>query len=638
VIGAPPTKRVFRQLLVPVVLVGAMLAFAVPSVFDTFLDFDDEQLRYTRIVFVVGFLAIGAFLALGLAVGVRGVAGARPEDASARRRILRLPVRLAATVAIGGGAVILLAMLLRLLTFRDAASQVFGVGISSAALIGFLAVPMYVGARAALLPHALYFARESLPSGRRLSIGLLAGYTILSVAAVALVPAAVFGNARLDAARERAATERALASARRLAKILEGHTPTEALRIVARTHLANAIVLLRMPSGQLLPDDAAIEAAGAVGQEVQLSGDLRGGSVRIVAHIPHRSQTVLLLVVLGIVGLASVIASSLARALSRDARGVTRQVEAVADGTPPPSVGTVATSEVRRVALAVNRLLDRIPRLQLEKYLAIERAEESRRLKSMFLANMSHDLRSPLNSILGFSELLTRGLEGPITPLQRATLDEINSTGNYLLRLLSEILDTARAESGHLDLDRKPTPPATFVAQARKEALRGRPERVADALTLDLQAGVSAIHVDALRMQQALTHVIDWAIDAAQGSAVRIDVADRDRPLGRAFVLEVVCDRATTRKDEALLFQPFRKAPGVPGLHLALPLARRIVEAHGGSIEPYSEGELDLDLELDSAVGSGRALTASASSRRRLGVRIVLPRRPISQPHLETHR
>ena len=219
-------------------------------------------------------------------------------------------------------------------------------------------------------------------------------------------------------------------------------------------------------------------------------------------------------------------------------------------------------------------------------------------MKAMFLANMSHDLRSPLNSILGFSELLARGLEGPISDAQRAVLDDINGTGNQLLRLLSEILDTARAESGNLDLDRKPTPPATFVTLARKEALRGRPPAVGDQLTIDLQAGLAAVRVDALRIQQAITHALNWAIDAAQGQPVRVEVGDRDRPGGRALTIEVSCPRPTTAAEEALLFQPFRKAEGVAGLHLALPLAKRLVEAHGGTIEPYGEAVLGLRIAL----------------------------------------
>ena len=128
--------------------------------------------------------------------------------------------------------------------------------------------------------------------------------------------------------------------------------------------------------------------------------------------------------------------------------------------------------------MAVNRLLERIPRLTVESFLAVERADEARRLKSQFLANMSHDLRSPLNSILGFSELLLRGLEGEISarPTRRRS-PRCTPPGCNLLRLLTEILDTAKVESGKMELHRQSTPPAELLT-AGAAGGAPRPRRV----------------------------------------------------------------------------------------------------------------------------------------------------------------
>jgi signal transduction histidine kinase len=609
---APPTTPAIVRIIGWCVVVGIVLALSAPRVFRRMLRLDAGQFRFVAIAFALGVAAVFTTTMIGLLISLRGVAGAPPDDEGARRRVLRLPARMAGQLALIGSAVTGAAMALRVMTAHDGASLVFGMGLTSASLVCFLAVPTYVGVRAVLLPHALFFANESLPSGRRMPIGLLAGYTVLSVAAIALAPSAVFGNARLAVAREQAAHARALEAAQRLAPLVDTRDVVEAARLVGHVRLDDAIVLLRTPAGVLLPEDQAREAGNAAYAEAPLQNALAGGAVRVVPQPRSVSQAPLIFLVVGLVGLAMLVAGSLARQLSRDARGVTKQIEALAAGVDPPRVGTVSASEVRRVALAVNRLLERIPRLQMEKYLAVERATESRRLKAMFLANMSHDLRSPLNSILGFSELLMRGLEGVITDNQRKLLEDIYTTGNELLRLLSEILDTARAESGHFDLERKPTPPASFVAQARKEALRGRSEQLGERLRIDLQPGVTTVTVDALRMQQALTHVLNWALDAAHGSEITVDVGDRDRVAGRAFVIDIVCDAPSNAADEALLFQPFRKVPGVTGLHLALPLARRIVEAHRGTIEPNGEG--------------------------RMGVRIVLPRGTVrhSRPSIPT--
>src|SRR5262249_28668156 len=154
------------------------------------------------------------------------------------------------------------------------------------------------------------------------------------------------------------------------------------------------------------------------------------------------------------------------------------------------------------------------PRFTMESFVAIESADEATRMKAQFLAAMSHDLRSPLNSILGFSELLLRGIEGPIAETHRRTLDQINVRGHDLLRLLTEILDTAKLERGKRGLPRQDAPPVELLRQSMQEARRGRPTVEADRLTVALQPGLPLIHVDSLRVTQALTHLINYGLDA----------------------------------------------------------------------------------------------------------------------------
>jgi signal transduction histidine kinase len=256
--------------------------------------------------------------------------------------------------------------------------------------------------------------------------------------------------------------------------------------------------------------------------------------------------------------------------------------------------------------MAVNRLLERIPRLTVESFVAVERAEEARRMKSQFLANMSHDLRSPLNSILGFSELLLRGLEGPLTEEQRTVLGVIHSTGSQLLRLLTEILDTAKVESGKMEVQRQATPLTDLVTQALQEVRRGRSPSTMNRINVELQAGMPPISVDPLRMTQALTHLLNYAIDAshsedpgARAAAadddgrghVTLRVRDGETDDVRALVIELEHDHGHERAADDRLFEGFRKVPGAHGLHLALPLARRLVELHGGQMDALTAGK-----------------------------------------------
>ena len=614
--GAPPIEPIVRRILLAAATFSVVTCVAMPLVMQSILDLTPDQTRWLQLIYVSGSLLLIATLATGLTLGLRGVAGAAPDHALSRRRVLRMPIRLAVVMVLVVGSFEVVTASLRVWASEDPAALVVGIALTGLALIGALAVPVFVGTRAALEPHALYFASATLPGGRRTRIGALAGYTILSVAALALVPSALLGNARLLHHRDNAIRERCRATAHRLAIVASDTHHLDSLKFVTQQRIAHATVLLRLPSGVVVPDDPESHIGPLTG-EAALTGELRGGAVLVVPRPAPVSSAPLLVLVLLLESLVALIARALGRALARDIGAVTAQVEALADDRAPPPAPTMTSMEVRRVALALNRLLERLPRLQLEKYLAVEQADESRRLKSMFLANMSHDLRSPLNSILGFSELLTRGLEGPITAGQRELLDDIHLAGSHLLRLLSEILETARAESGHLDLDRKPVPPATLVTQARKEALRGRPERVGEMLEVDLQAGMAPAHVDALRMQQALTHALDWAIEVAHGAVIHLDVADRDRPRGRALVIEVWCAGQTSVEEEAQLFQPFRKVEGVPGLHLALPLARRIVEAHGGSMEAFGGQRPGVRIVLPRGSGARSAANIAAAERGR---------------------
>jgi two-component system cell cycle sensor histidine kinase PleC len=283
--------------------------------------------------------------------------------------------------------------------------------------------------------------------------------------------------------------------------------------------------------------------------------------------------------------LTTVVASTLGGAVARDAAGVAEQITRVADGEEPTPVGVVATNEVRRVTMAVNRLLERIPRLTVESFLAVERAEEARRLKSQFLANMSHDLRSPLNSILGFSELLLRGLEGEISAGQRVVLAAVHATGLNLLRLLTEILDTAKVESSKMELHRQSTPPAEILTQASQEARRGRAMTTNDRLSVELQAGMGPIYVDPLRMTQAITHLLNYALDAADGKHVVLQASEGELDENRVLLLDLQHDGSFDPHERRHVFDNFRRVTDKAGLNLALPLAKRIIELHGGTLE-----------------------------------------------------
>jgi signal transduction histidine kinase len=571
-------------------VVGALqlaVALALPALYEYLLKLTPPQAHAVRLCFFalvgVALLAIGLLMAADLA-RVESASKSAERRPEAQRRALLLALR-STVVLLFCELLGLIGLVIALRLTQAEVPVIAGVLLCSAALLLLVPVPVYSYARVALLPLAISVGDERPPQlGRRWSVSIQLGYGIAAVAWAALVPAAVFGAAQLDRSTAADARARAQATGVRLAQATNGLDVRKASTLVTRTPLAGGErVLYRAPSGVLLPEESAAELADQPFVEVPLTGVLRGGAVRVYYTAHPLARAPLLLVTLLMLLVPLVIGRQVGGAVARDLRGLASQIDRVARQQEPGRKGAVTTAEVRQLTHSVNRLLDRVPRFTVESFLAIERAEDAQRLKSQFLANMSHDLRSPLNSILGFSELLLRGVEGDISTRQRKQISAIQDHGNLLLRLLNEILDTAKVESGKMELHRQLSPPAELVRQALQEARRGRPP--GDETRIELQPGLQLLHIDPLRVTQAVTHLLNWAFDAGGDTPVVIKAYEHEGGPTRKLVVEVTAGRSLSDAEAQHLFDGFRGGSGEGGLHLGLPLARRLAELHGGSLE-----------------------------------------------------
>jgi two-component system cell cycle sensor histidine kinase PleC len=98
---------------------------------------------------------------------------------------------------------------------------------------------------------------------------------------------------------------------------------------------------------------------------------------------------------------------------------------------------------------------------------ARSKAEEANLAKSRFLATMSHELRTPLNAILGFSEILSKEMMGPhAVPVYKSYSDDIHYSGDYLLKLINDILDLSRIEANRSDLNIEPVDPCVLASES----------------------------------------------------------------------------------------------------------------------------------------------------------------------------
>jgi PAS domain S-box-containing protein len=235
-------------------------------------------------------------------------------------------------------------------------------------------------------------------------------------------------------------------------------------------------------------------------------------------------------------------------------------------------------------------ILDITERREMEDALreAKETAEQAAAARASFVANMSHEIRTPMNSILGFTDVL---LDGELPAEQRRHLDTIRSSGRSLLRLLNEILDTAKLEKGAVELEQNDYNllslidelSSTLAANARAKGLH-----------VDIHydpALPTCLRGDELRVRQVLTNLLDNAIKFTQKGSVTLRAELQGEQLHFA-----VKDTGIGIAPERLqaIFDPFTQADAsmtrrFGGTGLGTTISKQLVELMGGKIWAESE-------------------------------------------------
>jgi PAS domain S-box-containing protein len=212
-------------------------------------------------------------------------------------------------------------------------------------------------------------------------------------------------------------------------------------------------------------------------------------------------------------------------------------------------------------------------------------AEKANLAKSDFLSSMSHELRSPLNAILGFAQLMDSD-SPPATASQKASIDQILHAGWYLLELINEILDLAVIESGKISLSMEPVLLDEIMLEC--EAMM---EPQADARSIKLTFPhfdhPRYVHADRTRMKQVLINLLSNAIKYnLPDGAVSVDCM----PGAGKRTRIAVSDTGAGLSEEKLrqLFQPFNRlgqeSGVVEGTGIGLVMSKRLVELMGGVI------------------------------------------------------
>ena len=244
----------------------------------------------------------------------------------------------------------------------------------------------------------------------------------------------------------------------------------------------------------------------------------------------------------------------------------------------------------------------RAERALMERNAALEAAD---RLKSEFIANVSYELRTPLNTIIGFAEMLNGQYFGALNQRQIEYGAGILESGHALLGLINNILDLATIEAGYMTLELEPVDLHELLA-AVLLLIRERARNKKIAVEFDCPRDIGAIVVDERRLKQALFNVLSNAVKfTGENGSITVSVRRKE---DRVIVTVTDTGIGIPEGDRNRIFRRFERGSSPEarrsGAGLGLSLVKSFVELHGGTVE------------LDSEPGIGTKVTLTLPARR----------------------
>ncbi|MUL38278.1 hypothetical protein BWI75_18565 [Gloeocapsopsis sp. AAB1 = 1H9] len=251
----------------------------------------------------------------------------------------------------------------------------------------------------------------------------------------------------------------------------------------------------------------------------------------------------------------------------------------------------VQLAQMASVAIENTRLYEAEQQARSTAETAREEADRANRIKDEFLAVLSHELRSPLNPILGWTRLLQNGKLDETR--QREALATIERNAKLQTQLIEDLLDISRIIQGKLSLTVAPVS-LTFVITAAVETVRLAAEAKNIQILLDLNTAIAPVSGDAARLQQVVWNLLANAVKfTPNGGQVTVELRQTNQ-LAQIRVMDT--GKGINPQFLPHVFEYFRQEDGSTtrkfgGLGLGLAIVRQVVEMHGGTVWAESEGE-----------------------------------------------
>jgi signal transduction histidine kinase len=362
---------------------------------------------------------------------------------------------------------------------------------------------------------------------------------------------------------DRARVKRMLQGHRREFRLVECATGAEAIQHIRRDGASFDCVLL----DHFLPD---MDAEQVLRQVRQASGRMPVAVSVLTGHDDDEAA---------------------ARVIELGAEDYLLKDEVTMHGLVRSIENVVERFEIRRQLDAQRAAVDlrneRLESMRIELETHLEELSAANQARDRFVAMMSHEMRTPLNAILGYAELLELEIDGPINEGQRRNLDRIRVGSRHLLDLINDVLDIARADARKLELDVRPVD-AHAVIEEIVALLENQAAQKGDTLEATVAEGLPLVSADLQRLRQILTNLVGNAIKFTNGG--RITVAATTSP-DRSRVAIAVADSGIGIEPANIekVFEEFYQADNAltrlyGGSGLGLAISQRLALAMDGEI------------------------------------------------------